>query len=519
MVMKASSSSLLIDVDVSLRVKTLLFPSPGSFSPCLDDLDSRLLAATIHKQVKNALAVMIQHNLVKFEANDRNSNIAEYSAISHHIYCLLRYPKYLYMMKRMFGDLEEMLLEILLNHGQASASNVIFMAAKRLNEARGVTGELMDPISLHEKLVNLAANQYIVRCPCISADAQKIPTFVVDAETDPFVVPPLNLGIIAQKLKENAPEIGEHTDSTIIWRVNFQRFDVEMRNVILVNAAARRVDPIAGELYHLLLQLWSRCSSFDAPITNFIDFHQIKDAVRKNANCSALLRDHFDQYLRVLCEDSSNLIIKAGDAGGGQYLLNYKSVFENLACATLDSIVLEKFGSKALRLFRLTRTEKYIEHDGMHNASMILPKEVKMFSYKLVEHNFLQFQELKKGTSSSAPVKSFVLFYVDLPQVARTALDLTFKGIFNALILKEHVEVENKRLIEKFDRMEILLRTLRAEDASEDDLAYVEESMTQTEKTLVKKVQAMTDQLALGESQVDESILILESYIHFLDSK
>lgn len=51
-------------------------------------------------------------------------------------------------------------------------------------------------------------------------------------------------------------------------------------------------------------------------------------------------------------EDSSDLLTKAGDAGGGQFLLNYRSVFEKLACATLDSIVLEKFGSKALRLFR-----------------------------------------------------------------------------------------------------------------------------------------------------------------------
>jgi DNA-directed RNA polymerase III subunit RPC3 len=65
-----------------------------------------------------------------------------------------------------------------------------------------------------------------------------------------------------------------------------------------------------------------------------------------------MLLEHFDQYLRVLYEDSSCLISKVGDAGGGQFALNYATVFENLACASLDSIVLERFGSKALRLFR-----------------------------------------------------------------------------------------------------------------------------------------------------------------------
>lgn len=35
----------------------------------------------------------------------------------------------------MFGDEEEMLLEVLLNQGQSSASNVIFLAVNRLMEA------------------------------------------------------------------------------------------------------------------------------------------------------------------------------------------------------------------------------------------------------------------------------------------------------------------------------------------------------------------------------------------------
>lgn len=57
--------------------------------------------------------------------------------------------------------------------------------------------------------------------------------------------------------------------------------------------------------------------------------------------------------IAILVEDSADFVTVAGDAGGGQFVLNYVSVFENLAAATLDSIVLEKFGSKALRLFRL----------------------------------------------------------------------------------------------------------------------------------------------------------------------
>lgn len=122
--------------------------------------------------------------------------------------------------------------------------------------------------------------------------------------------------------------------------------------MILVNAAARRVDATAGELYHLILKLLRECSNPDSPVTNALAFNVIKDAVRKNEGSSPILLEHFEQYLRIMYEDSSNLISKVGDAGGGQFVLNYSTVFENLACSTLDSIVLERFGSKALRLFR-----------------------------------------------------------------------------------------------------------------------------------------------------------------------
>nr|CAG4650925.1 EOG090X04YD [Simocephalus serrulatus]SVE94199.1 EOG090X04YD [Simocephalus serrulatus] len=297
------------------------------------------------------------------------------------------------------------------------------------------------------------------------------------------------------------------------------QFYLLFTNVVLVNAAARRVDATAGELYHLLLKHWRECSSPDSPTTNVLSFNQIKDFVRRNDGSSPTLLEYFDQYLRVLYEDSSCLVSRVGDAGGGQFALNYAAVFENLACATLDSIVLERFGSKALRLFRLVRIQKYMEQDKMQSSSMIPAKESKMFTYKLLEHNFLQLKELKKGTSNLAPVKSFILFHVDLPQVVRTALQTSYKCLFNAMIRQTHELTDNKRLLDKHERMESLLESLRGEGVAEDELAYLADSMTPAEKSLVVKIQSMSDHLTLGQSQADETILILETYLKFLAPK
>ena len=121
--------------------------------------------------------------------------------------------------------------------------------------------------------------------------------------------------------------------------------------MILVNVAARRVDENAVHLYHLILKLWREANPAEARASTGVSHILIQDAVRKNDGGSPMLMEHFDQYLRVLYEDSTGLLSRTGDSGGGQFAVNYADVFENLACTILDSVVLERFGTKALRIF------------------------------------------------------------------------------------------------------------------------------------------------------------------------
>ena len=43
--------------------------------------------------------------------------------------------------------------------------------------------------------------------------------------------------------------------------------------------------------------------------------------------------------------------------------------------------------------------------------------------------------------------------------------------------------------------------------------------MSAAEKSLVAKINTMSDNLSLGQSQVDETVLIFESYLKFMVSK
>ncbi len=83
----------------------------------------------------------------------------------------------------------------------------------------------------------------------------------------------------------------------------------------------------------------------------------------------------------------------------------------------VNFVKLEILLNKFMFFIRLTRSKQYLEQDQMQQLSMIPAKDAKMYTYKLLEHNFLQLRELRKGTGNAAPIKTFFLFQVDVPQV------------------------------------------------------------------------------------------------------
>lgn len=82
--------------------------------------------------MKKALCVLIQHNLVRYEVQPRGS--VEYEARSERILRILRYPRYIYTAKTLYGDPGELLVEELLLHGHLSMSCAVARVADRLTE-------------------------------------------------------------------------------------------------------------------------------------------------------------------------------------------------------------------------------------------------------------------------------------------------------------------------------------------------------------------------------------------------
>jgi len=60
-----------------------------------------------------------------------------------------------------------------------------------------------------------------------------------------------------------------------------------------------------------------------------------------------------------------------------------------------------------------------VELDDIQQYAMIPAKEAKHLSYRLLEENFLQLQELRRSVAASAgPNKTFFLFHINFIEVS-----------------------------------------------------------------------------------------------------
>lgn len=83
-------------------------------------------------QVKKALCVLIQHNLVTYQLQKRG--FVEYEAQCKRVLRILRYPRYIYTAKTLYNDTGELIVEELLLNGKMTMSAVVRKVADRLTE-------------------------------------------------------------------------------------------------------------------------------------------------------------------------------------------------------------------------------------------------------------------------------------------------------------------------------------------------------------------------------------------------
>ncbi|XP_041259968.1 DNA-directed RNA polymerase III subunit RPC3 isoform X2 [Onychostruthus taczanowskii] len=387
-------------------------------------------------QVKKALCVLIQHGLARYEAQPRGP--VEYEARRRRVLRLLRYPRYIYTAKALYGDPGELLVEELLLHGQLPMSSAVARVADRLTETME-DGKSMDYAEVSNTFVRLADTHFIQRCPTAPEAPRNAEAPALIAAQEPYAVPRVCLGGKGKRRHScDEEEEGEHKakrqkqeggsseappDDGIYWQVNLERFHQHFRDQALVSAVASRMDQTSSEVVRTMLRMSEVTTASGASHTQPLSSNEIFRSLPAGYNIG---KQVLDQYLALLADDPLEFVGKSGDSGGGTYTVNLHKALVSLATATLESIVEERFGSRCARIFRLLLRKKHLEQKQVEDFAMIPAKEAKDMLYRMLSENLVTLQEIPK-TPDHAPSRTFYLYTVNMMAAARMLLHRCYK--------------------------------------------------------------------------------------------
>lgn len=490
--------------------------------------------------VKKSLCVLVQHGMCVFGPGRRGpGGPVEYTANCERILYMLRYPRYIYTAKSLYGDTGELVIEEILQRGQMTMSSTVRTVADRLTHSME-DGQCMEYSEVITAFTRLVETHFLQRCPPMDSmgTAGKASSGASDAsavsqparpETHPdcYLIPQVHL--TGRGKRRRSSEDGETEeinakkprlenevcgDEGVFWQVNFERFHLHFRHQSIISAVASKLDPTSSEIVRTMLRLSEVTTPANAAHTQALSANEIFRALPVSYNIS---RPILDQYLTLLVDDPMEFVSKTGDSGGGMYVVNLHRALANLARATLESVVQERFGSRSARIFRLLLRKRHLEQKQVEDFAMIPAKEAKDMLYTLLSQNLVQLQEIPK-TPDFAPSRTFYLYTVNQLPTARLLLHNCYKAVGNLIERRLFETKENRRLLEKSQRIEAILASLQGGGADAAQLSDVEEMITAPERQQLEALRHHINKLDSSENQVDETIFLLESYINSTQS-
>lgn len=472
-------------------------------------------------QVRKALCVLIQHNLATFQQHSRG--FVTYQLDTEQVLLLLNYARYIYCAKTLYGDAAELIVEELLQHGQVSMARVCSRVEDRLNEALR-EGKKVGPSLVREKFTSLVQTHFIQRCPELqqteTEERSRLPVLVPNEKLKYHLPLETETGKKRKRETEESEQPAKKSktenvdNAAVLWCVSCERFHQYFRDVAIVSAVSNLIDQKAGEVMRTMLRLSEVKSDPTSPTSYPMSSNEIFQAVPSELQKN---KSEIDQYLSLLVELSEEFVSRIGDSGGGIYCINFKKAAASLAKAAITSVVQERFGSKSARIFRLLLMKRYLEQKQIEEFAMIPAKEAKDMTYVLFAENFLSLQEIPR-TPDHAPSRTFYLYTVNLVQVSRMLLDQCYRTMCNILTRRDHELKENKRLLDKQQRVEAITASLLTGGAEDAQVQEIEEMITPPERAQLTKVKHISTKLEQAELQVAETIFTLKLFLSYTQS-
>lgn len=393
------------------------------------------LARLPPRQVREALFVLMQHNLVRWSRDDRDGILAAvpapvvYRLELEQVFLRLAYPVFTALVHA--------------QHGPPAAEAVL-----QVLKVGRCPSSALDADALRT-LLQLGFLEHV------DAAASRVDTDPAEPAAAASPSPKKRKAAAESPVKGKRARPSEDAEPGAFVRISLGKFIHAIWHEQLVAYTRRRINDAAGAVVAAALAQ-SGASAARTVLSSF-------DVAKGVPAGTPLLVDTdpgrprggqpVQQYLEVISQDVA-FLVKHGEQAGGQYYIDFAQSVETLLVATLAAYIVGRFGPTSARIFRILLGRRYLEEKVVSKIAMISGKECRERLYALYQAGLLHIQEVPR-TADHAPSRTIYLWTVPLDRIrGQTGLNLR-KAYANILERIQHERTRHRTLIAKTERSDV----------------------------------------------------------------
>ncbi|KAF8479230.1 RNA polymerase III subunit RPC82-domain-containing protein [Russula ochroleuca] len=481
------------------------------------------------RTVRAAILVLVQHNILWHATSEDEGEVFEVNIDE----CLtrLRFGRYVWLAEQRFGMPGAGIVELLLDHGKLRPPDIMSHLAPQGSKDSTVYAQALHKLVTSCYLKPSTVLSHISpRDKRISYEAEekaKIPGFPTAKELRQA------REAAAGRLKreeDEAEKIGlkrksqassrpskrvkvlddNVVDNNIYFRVNYDKFNVHIRNKLIEAAARERFNDGAAQVLRAALKATESDQKTLAEIRsvsttaaniamNLEDDHGLKSGIVLNSRKPkdiTLVKAYLSMLAFVDNPTPAGKAASFVSFTGSKIYVEFEIIATRLRRRVLEAVTRERHGDDGVRVLRLLLDSGKVDEKQVSKLAMIAPKDVRPLLSAMSAESLISIQEVPKSADRN-PTRMFYLWYVDLSKACSVLLGNLYKTLYNINVRKqtETEEASVKAVLEKRERS----------DVSQD-----EGLLTRNERETLREWESRIEKLTVLEARVEEVVFILK---------
>ncbi|POS83180.1 hypothetical protein EPUL_003891, partial [Erysiphe pulchra] len=199
---------------------------------------------------------------------------------------------------------------------------------------------------------------------------------------------------------------------------------------------------------------------------------------------------HVKDHLMLLAADEFKFLRKCGNAGMGEWTVNFREIISHMREEELDTVLLETYGSSGHRLVRILRKTGKLDEKQLPNIALMKQKDVRTKLAELQMAGIVDIQEVPKDASRSV-YRTIYLWYFDSKRVSEIFIENIYKIISRVL----------QRLNSEREKDEEVLKLIQRSDVRDQN---PEEYLDKDQLSQLASFQDREEALMTQISRLDE---------------